>query len=138
MKQQPIIDELRALGFRQTGGVLEYAALQGVPGALPAAYVVPQGETAGPNRLGAGATDQRVEWGFAVVVILEANARRPEAVNEQLEERTDAVKRRLTGWQHPDASGPTTFTDGQLVGAGANAVSWAVRFRCPYHLRKTS
>jgi hypothetical protein len=138
MRQQPIIDALDKLGFVQRGGVLEYAALQSVPGNLPAAFVVPQVESAGPNRLGTGATDQRVLWSFAVVVILAAGARRPEAVSEQLEDLTAKVKATLAGWKHPDASGPTEFTDGQLVGAGAGAVSWAVRFRCPYHLRKVN
>lgn len=136
MNQQPIVDLLKMLGFAQVGGVLEYAALQSVPGQLPAAFVVPQGESAEPNRLATGGTDQRVLWGFAVVLVLPAAARRADAISEMVEERSRAVKEAIVGWTHPDASGPCVFTDAQLAGAGSNAVSWAVRFRAPYHLRK--
>lgn len=136
MKQQPIVDRLKEIpGFVQVGGVLEYAALDRLPGALPAAFVVPQGEVAGDNRLATG-VDQRVLWSFAVVVILSAAARRPEEISDKLEELTTAIKLAITGWKHPDGSGPITFAGAELVGAGANALSWAVRFRSPYHIRK--
>lgn len=138
MRLQPFVDRLTGLGLLTLGGALEYAGLKQVPALLPAGYVVPQAERAGGNDRASGAVDQRVTAELAVMLLIAGAARRDAAVSEQLEQLTAGVKARLLGWRHPDASGPTLYSGGGLVGLDANALVWAVRFTAPYHLRKVA
>lgn len=137
MRVQPVIDQLGELGFRTIGGALEFAALRTAPGRLPAAFVMPESKTAGENRLGSGALDQKISCTFGVVLVLAAEARVGAAgINEDLERLERAVIDRLFGWQHPDATRPTELVGGSLMSADGTALVWRLAFRTTYHIRK--
>lgn len=137
MKIKPILAHLDGLGFVSSGGALEFAGLRKVPGRLPALYVVPESDSAAPNRYGAGAVDQKVTAAFSVVIILSAVVRAGAAeISDEFEDKRAAVIQRLLGWTHPDCSGPVDYQGGRLLSADGTAFTWALRFSASYHIRK--
>lgn len=136
MKVQPIADRLAGLGFKYIGGALEYAALTRMPGNLPQAYIVEEAEQSGDNRLATVAIDQRVSVEFSVVIIFDGAGRQERQISEALERLRGAVRDELLGWKHPEAAGPILFAGGRLLSVDGSTVSWAVRFRTAYRLRK--
>lgn len=131
----PTVTQLKGAGFRNVDGVLEYAGLRDAPRALPALYVVPQAESASPNRTN-GIVDQRVVAAFMVVLVLSGTVRATDKASEELKLHADAIADALVGWKHPEASGPTEYAGGSLLLAEGNVVAWGLRFTAPYHIRK--
>lgn len=134
MRLQPIIEQLGDRGFKTLGGVLEYAALKSAPGRLPAAFAIPETESAAPSRM-AGVVDQRVEAGFVVVLMIQPGRDAARSADE-LAERDVAVKDALVGWRHPDAQSATEYAGGRMIDVDPSAIVWAAQFRTSYHLRK--
>lgn len=136
MKIQPILDRLASLDFATRGGALEYAALTQLPGRLDALYVIPQALQAQPSTRGTVAVDQKVTATFAAVMVIGVGRSTPAKISERVDELEAAVIDRLVGWQHPDASGPCELVDGATLAVDGAAFTWALRFRCSYHIRK--
>lgn len=136
MKSAPIAEQLGGLGLISVGGALEFAALDREPGRLPQGFVVFETERAGPNRLASGAVDQKVEVDFAVVLILDAAARKLAKIDEALDDLERAVIERIAGWTHPEATSPATYVGARTLSVSGQAVSRALTFRTAYHLRK--
>jgi hypothetical protein len=136
----PILDRLDGLGFVTRAGALEFAGLRDVPGRLPAAFVVPESEDAAPNPYATQIIDQKVSETFAVVLVLNANTRATKGAHAQISDEfttlRDAVRQRLIGWVHPDATGPTQYVGGRLLSVDGTALTYALRFISTYHLRK--
>ena len=132
----PICDRLAERGFAKAQGVLEFAAVTAPPSANRSVFVVPDRESAEPNRM-SGVVDQRVTHAFSVVVVVRSGARDPDAPSEALREAANGVRDALIGWRHPDASAPVEFTGGDLLSVGGHLASWAVRFSSRSHLRRT-
>jgi len=137
MRLQPIIDQLSDLGLVKIEGALEFAALAKLPGRLPAAFVVPQSETAEPNRYASGAVDQKVTETWAVMLMLDASRRAGATkISEELQEWRDRILGKLVGWKHPDASDVATYAGGAFVSVDGTTLTWSMGFRAPYHIRK--
>ncbi|WP_066546691.1 phage tail terminator protein [Sphingomonas sp. CCH15-F11] len=132
---QPIVDRLKAAGFAQVEGVIEFAGLQDPPRVVPALYVVPEAEGASANRM-AGIVDQRVTAAFLVVVVLGGQARADGKVSAELEIQSGRARDALIAWKHPQASGPFEYAGGRLLSVDGYRLAWAVRLTAPYHLRK--
>lgn len=135
--QEPIAERLRSEGgFRHVDGVIEWAGLTDVPRALPAAFVVPDNDSASENRLN-GVIDQKVGETFGVIVVVAGQAARGSKPSEELKTQTDAARDALLGWTHPETSRPTEYAGGRLIEAGGGIVAWMVRMRTGFHLRRT-
>lgn len=130
----PIVEHLKAGGYANTEGLMEFLGLTSAPRSLPALFVVPRGERAGANRL-SGATDQRVEHQIAVVLILPVKARRQAEVSDALTEHVRKIRDIMLSWQHPDASRRWEYVGGELTDIDAGVVAWSIGFSAPYHLR---
>jgi len=135
--QAPIVAQLIAADFAHVEGVLEFAGLTDAPRVSPALYVVPERESAAPNRMGAGAIDQKVTEAFSIVVVV-LSARRPGAVNEALTEAAGRIETALIGWKHPDASSPCELAGARLLSVDGQRVAWAMSFSVSRHFRKVS
>lgn len=133
----PIVDHLRAAGLLNVEGVLEIPTADQLPRALPAHYVVPTSESAGGNPM-AGARDQAVDVTFSVLVVLEGSRRNQAGISEEVRDRTKPVIDAITGWTHPEASCACDYLGGRLGSASGRVVTWEVRFRSRYRLRKAS
>jgi hypothetical protein len=140
VRLQPVLDQLDGLGLVTRGGALEFAGLSSVPGRLPAAFALLESEGAEPNRMATGVLDQRVTVIFAVALVVAANGR-PGAgggvqVSDAFTDLSKAVLHRLAGWKHPDFDRATEFVGGRLMSVDGTALTYALRFRASYHLRK--
>lgn len=133
----PIRERLADVGFRQIGGELEWGALKQAPpvGQLPAGYIVFEREGAGGNQADSGIV-QKVDVDFMVAIVLEAQGRRVEELDDRLRIMRARTRDALVGWKHPEATGPTHYRGGNLLSADGQTIAWAVRFRAGYHLRR--
>ncbi len=135
MRLSPIVERLKAAGFKRVYGALELAGLEKQPGILPQFFVVPEGSDAAPSTT-VGVHDQSVTGGFMVVAMIEAAARREDAVSEAIDEEERALIGALAGWAPPDASRACDFVGARLLSVGGSTVSWGVRFRTAWRIRK--
>lgn len=133
----PTVERLKSAGFAHVEGVLEFAALTAPPRLSPALFVVPERETAQPNRLGSGGHDQKISETFAVVLVVRTE-RNADAVSEALQEHSSQIEQALIGWSHPGASGPCEYTGARLMSAEPHHVAWAMSFSVSRHFRKVS
>ena len=129
-----VVMRLTGLPFATVGGAQDYAGLAALPGRLPAAYVVPAGLRAQPNRLN-GKIDQRVSREFAVVIIVAGRRAGAAAQADELQLLEDAVIKALLGWQPEGVSGPIELVSGQVLSVEGTAFTWALRCTAPYHIR---
>ncbi|AOW22724.1 hypothetical protein AVM11_03480 [Sphingomonas melonis TY] len=133
----PIVERLRAAGFRQVEGVLELAGKPDEPRVVPALFVVPTGERAGASTNDVG-RNQPVDVGFSVFVAVDGARRNAAGISEELTVQVRAVKDAVVGWTHPDAARACAYSGGRLASAAGSRVSWEVRFTTRYHERRTS
>lgn len=133
----PTIGQLKSAGFAHAEGVLEFVGLIEAPIISPALFVVPERETAQPNRLASGAHDQKISETFTVVLVVKS-ARLAGAVSEELQGYVTRIEEALIGWSHPDASGPCEYSGARLMSAEAHRVAWAMSFSVSRHFRKVS
>ena len=134
----PIVAQLKAAKLSRVEGVLEFAGLTAAPAALPAFFVVPLSDTASANPQDAGARDQAVDAGFAVMICLDGARRHGAGVSDELSTEIGRVIDALAGWTHPQAARACDFAGGQLASASGSVVVWQVRFRTRWRLRKAS
>ena len=133
----PIIDQVKGVtGYRTVEGLFEFAALKAPPRALPAAYIVPQRESAAPLPR-VGAHDQKITFGFSVILILDPPGRSTGQAAETLRIELRKVKDALFGWKHPEAADGCALAGGQLLELDASSLVWKHDFPCHYRERKT-
>lgn len=136
--QKPVVDRLEQAGCKSVSGLLEWSGLTEAPRALPAFYVVPQSDAAQPNRMATGVIDQKVDETFGVIVVVDAQKRAGDTVDDSLKREVDRVVEDLVGWRHPEASRPTEYGGGRLLSAEGYRVAWLLSFRTASHIRKQS
>jgi hypothetical protein len=133
----PIIAELKAAGYGQVEGLFEFAQLKSPPRNLPALYVIPNRTDAqGAPRL--GAYDQKLTFGFSVVIVMALPARSTAGVSEQLRDELRRVNDALFGWQHPEAASGCYLAAGLLLDLDAATLSWRQDFTTTYRERKVA
>ena len=100
-------------------GAAELAALMGsneMPQATPAAYVVPLGFDAGPQRDATGIHEQMVTESFGVVIVIDyAGDATGAAALPEIEDMVEAVRAALKGWQPVSAIDALSLRRGRLV-----------------------
>lgn len=137
MRLVPIAERLRNEGLKRVQGVLELVSLKAPP-QLPAYFVVPDSESAAPNRMDGGAISQKTEVRFGVVIMLAAASANQDRLSDELQLREDEVIRAIVGWTHPDADMACDYVGAGLLNASANTLSWIVRFRTGRLIRKVA
>lgn len=137
MEFAPTIAQLKGAGFASVEGVLEFAGLQAAPRLSPALFVVPERESAAPNRIASGVIDQKVTEVISVVLVVAAQ-RREGAAGEELQIHTGRIEQAMVGWRHPDASSPCEYAGGRLLSAEGQRVAWVMSFSACRHIRKES
>ena len=134
-----VIERLVAgqLGFKTIDGIEALAELAETPiAAFPAGFVVPAAESFTPEQEGAGLIVIRSEFDFDVAIIASTSAARGKAKGEVMALAVQVIAE-LLGWT-PDASTwrPIRPVSARLLGLTPGRVSWVVRFRTSYRLRK--
>lgn len=133
----PIIEQLKAAGYGHVEGLFELAQLKSPPRNLPALFVMPN-RTAAQAVPRVGAYDQKVEFGFSVVIVMGLPARDPSRASELLKVEVRRVTDALFGWHHPEAASGCFLAGGRLLDFDAAAVSWAQDFTTTYRERKVT
>lgn len=137
MKLAPIITQLKdnATLIKHVGGAAEFAAVEKF-GRLPAAYVVPLDDPAGPNTHHL-AVSQRGRFDFGVVLIVK-NARDSEGEHavDELQDLRNELQQNLLGWTHPDADDITVWGGGNMLGLESGLSMWMERFGADHWVRK--
>jgi hypothetical protein len=124
--------------FAVIGNVADFEAIAGLPRALPAAYVLPLIETAGPQTaMGESVQEHECTFGVTIVVRHAGDASGARAVNA-LGPLRDAVSGVLTGWQPPDCMSLVAFVSGQLVDFQDGATIWRDDFAVKRLVRRTA
>ncbi len=138
MAQQPIVDRLTDdAGFKSVSGLLEWAGLTEAPRAVPALFIVPQGDNAQPNRM-SGVIDQKVDETFGIIVVVEGQKRSGHLVDDSLKREVDRVIDTMVGWTHPEAGRPAEYGGGRLLSTDGYRVAWLLTFTTSSHIRKQS
>lgn len=131
----PIVAQLKAAGYGHVEGLFEFAQLKSPPRSLPALFVIPnRTEARGEPRI--GAYDQKLSFGFSVVIVMAVQARDPGRASEQLKDEVRRVNHALFGWQHPEAASGCFIGGGILLDLDAGALSWRQDFNTTYRERK--
>lgn len=135
MRVQPVIDHIKGLGYKVTGGAREYRALRAVPAQLPAGYVVPLGRST-TTLARTGVVHQQHLHSFAVVTMLNDSRAGIGASTDALDDLERALIERLTGWMHPDASTHVIATGAQDISDQLGCFAWATIFSFSSTYRK--
>jgi hypothetical protein len=125
-------ERLRAsdLKLKTVAGVYDFAELRAAPGQLPAGYVVPLEETAGPSEMfGSGAHQQTISVNFGIALVVS----RPQVMGApgraDLRELTIRLRRLFEGWTPAGATAPIEYAGGRLLSVNGGAATWLARFR---------
>ena len=138
MKLATIIMLVEATGaFKRVGDVLQLAALETEPTiALPAAFVVPEAESAQPNDLGSNIFEQLITSQFAVVIVVGADGARRGVARESLEELEAGVLAALAGTKVEGLDRPIIYAGGRLISLGGSRVGRMLSFRAVRRFRR--
>lgn len=139
MQLATILSHLKANcpALRQVGGAADFSALpEAGPQAVPAAFVVPLDEHAGPNKLDTGIS-QRVDVRLGVILAVR-NLRDGvgAAANDDLETLRRAIKDALLGWRPPDAVDVCIYGGGRVLQLNNQVLWWQDDFLTAYYERK--
>ena len=139
MNLAPVLTLVDATGlFKRVGDALELVELQATPTlAMPAAFVIPDSESAATTQLGTFIFDQLVTSLFAVVVIVGADGARRGVAQAALHELEEGVIGCLAGASLAGLDRPLEYVDARLVGLGGGRVSRLLRFRSVRRIRRT-
>ncbi len=133
----PIIERVKAAGYGHVEGLFEFAQLKSAPRNLPAVFVIPnRTDPQGSPRI--GAYDQKVTFGFSVVIVMAMPGRDPSAASERLRHELRRIVDALFGWKHPEATSGCFLAGGRLLDLDAATVSWAQDFTTHTRERKTT
>ena len=137
MRLAPIVERLKANGLTKVHCAVEFAGLKGHPGLGTNYFVIPEGWTASPSKT-TGVHDQALAEGFSVVIVMDGEARREDAVSEKVDEEEAKVIDAIAGWRHPDASRACEAASARLLSVSGTTLSWMVTFRTGRHIRKAA
>lgn len=121
--------------FAIVEGATEFAAIDTVPTAMPAAYVMTLREASSENQRATGRMLQRTEADIAVVIITSNLSDVPgAAVSADLEDLKGWVRRRLVGFEAPSSDDPLEHVSGELLKTKNGTVWWEEVFGAAYYL----
>jgi hypothetical protein len=111
--------------LRLVAELAQYAALTGLPKAMPAAYVLPVSDAAGPNLLVTNGVRQPLTTTLGVILFFEHRADAAGgAATLGLIQLRDQVRQALIGWQPADATEPFLLAGGRLIDLIQRTAVW--------------
>ena len=133
----PFIDRIRATGhFKTVEGVLAVADIRKEHLlALPAAFVLPESESATTNQIGTGAFEQIVTTMVGVVIVVGADGARKGTGGSTLHRAENCVGPALVAARIDGLARPVEYADARLFGVSPGRVSRLLRFRAVRRLR---
>ena len=129
--------EVNAPTLKSVQGAAEFAAVKANPpkNRQPAAYVVPNSDSAGPNRVAVNAVRQRNQINFAVVLAIgNLRDRRGGTATRSLEALRDEVIAALLGWPPTADHEQVEYDGGLVIDFRDGVVWWQLDFRTATHL----
>lgn len=124
--------------LRKVGGAADIPGAQESLKQVPAAFVIPLAEVAGPNELESGAISQQLSIRFGVLwAVSNLRDATGEAAQTDLETVREAGKTALLGWQPDTTMEPCEFAGGQLLQVADRVLWWQDVFVTGNYLRKT-
>lgn len=123
--------------FAIVEGAMEFAAIDVVPTAMPAAYVMTLREAGDENQRMTGKTLQRLSSDIAVVIITSNLSDVPgSAVSADIEDLKDWVRARLVGFEAPSSADPLEFVSGEILKTKNGTVWWEEVFGAASYLEE--
>lgn len=111
--------------LRLVAELAQYAALTGLPKAMPAAYVLPVSDAAGPNLLVTNGVRQPLTTTLGVILFFEHRADAAGgAATLGLIQLRDQVRQALIGWQPDEAIEPLLLAGGRLIDLIQRTAVW--------------
>lgn len=137
MIEAALREAVEGLGlFRRVDGAIELSTLASEPTlAMPAAFVIPDSESAADAAGGTQIFEQLVTRLTGIVIIVGADGARRGAAASTLRALEDAVIGRLAGADMPGTDRPLSYVDARLIGVGGGRVSRLLRFRSIARIR---
>lgn len=136
-----IIARLRTVPdtFAIVEGAGEFAAIDGVPTAMPAAYVIVEDEIAGDNERMTGPVLQRCEADIAVVIITDnVSDAVGGAATSDIEGLKQKVRKALLGFVPPSSSSgdPVIYVEGKALKLRGGTAWYRELFAVAYYLEE--
>lgn len=125
--------------FRQVAGAAEFAALDKVAKASPAAFVMIREEASGENERLNGPVFQRMETDVAVLIRVANLAGTPGSVPggvTDIEVLKAHVRGKLVGFVPEGCDEPVTHISGELVKAAGGEVWWEELYSAPNYIEE--
>lgn len=133
----PVVALLAGPPFKLVGSLFDLASLRTEPKlALPAAFVLPDSESAAPEATGSSIFEQLVTSLFAVVIVAGGDSLRRDRDLEHLAELEGAVIDRLFARPLLGLDRPLAYVDARILGLEPGRVSRLLRFRATWRLRR--
>jgi len=135
LKMSDIVVRLnsQAVGFKSLEGAaeLERAMAPGGVRVLPAGYVVPLSDDAGPNALATVAIRQRIDERFALIYAVKdiSDPRGESALDGGLRDLRLAAHAALLGWIPANGYDQVEFDGGTIIKISNGVIFWRDRFR---------
>jgi hypothetical protein len=124
--------------LRLVQGAAEYAALKAPPPTnyLPAAYVIPLRDSAGPSPL-VNAVRQQIHAEVGIIIMCGAATPDPRGGGEviAIEAVRQAVRAALLGWKIDPEHDPLQAAGGDLVGFDGATVTWQDAYSTVFYIR---
>ena len=128
--------QLGSAYFKQLGEAVDLAAAQADTRATPAAFVVPERESGGPNPIDSGVRQRvTVETGV-LLAVRNYRGSRGAAGNQALRGVRIDVGNALVNWEPDDAADPVEYARGVLVAFNKSTLWWRDTYRTTYFIRK--
>lgn len=125
--------------FAIVEGATEFAAIDTVPTAMPAAYVLTLREASAENSRATGRALQRLEADIAVVIITSNLSDVPgSAVSADIEDLKEWVRGRLVGFEAPSSADPIEHVSGELLKTKNGTVWWEDVFGAASYLTENT
>ena len=122
--------------FKQLGESADLGAAQSDTRATPAAFLLPERESGGPNSIDSGVRQRvAVETGV-VLAVRNYRGSRGEAGNQAMRTVRMDVGNALLNWQPDDAADPVEYSRGVIVAFNKSTLWWRDTYRTSYYVRK--
>lgn len=125
--------------FAIVEGAAQFAAIDNVPDAMPAAYVIVEAETAADNERMTGPVLQRIEADIAVVIVTDnVSDTSGSAVSTDIEALKAKIRSALLGFVPPSSSSgdPVTYVEGKALKLRGGTAWYRELFAVAYYLEE--
>ena len=121
--------------LKRVAGFADLVAARGKVTVFPAAYVIPERESAEENSL-IGIHDQRISESFTVLLLAKnVTDARGLAAQEEVKALSDALRAALLGWQPSTAHTPLDLVSAGPLELADQILFWPETYKTRYYVR---